>query len=687
MGGGFFRYTEDQTEKLEVRKRRHFSIRLNLFFFVTFVLFSVLIVKLAILQFVEGKYFKEIENLVSNSQSPIAPIRGTIYDRTGYAIAQSRSMQSLYYRVEGRAANKEEIIELAKMLEGVFADYGSPYAKPLSAAEILKRMDVGFDLEQNKTKEPSYYSVPRRIKEDLSQKEIAYLLERRDQMKGIEIFEDSVRLYDNQMIAAQLVGYMKRFSAARNPQSGLEYYRSKTDEYLDVEDVGFDGIELMYQEELRGKKGSKSYPVNASQKIVGPATVVPPQKGHNLYLTIDKDIQLATEKAITDHLAFIRNRSLAGQFAYAPNARSGYAVAMEVKTGKVVAMASLPDYDTNLWTGGMSTEQYNNIMQFVNNGTITTSYPDFPAKELGKHPSSIVYMGSVVKPLTILVGMNEGVISPNSTYYDSGSFSFGAGGNATIRNSDGYANGTLNPTSAIQKSSNTFMSAMVALPLYNKYGGEKSKVLDVWAEYMAKFGLGIKTGSNLPNEYAGSNEFFKNAKGSSTQSAMVYASWGQNEKYTTLQLAQYAATLANRGKRMQPQFVDKIVSSEGELVKGFEPVVLDEVSFPKVYWDTVINGMKSGAAGIEDLPYPVARKTGTSTQEVPGGTVDNAVLISFAPANNPVLAVAVVVPEGQFGRYGASPIAAKIYEAYDQYIGGLSGKAPTGAVAGANGQP
>ncbi|OXM87608.1 cell division protein FtsI [Paenibacillus rigui] len=636
------------------------------------MLFSVLIVRLAILQFVEGKYLKEVENQVSNSDSPIAPIRGTIYDRTGYAIAQSRSMQSLYYRVEGRATNRDEIIELAKTLEGIFAKYGKqPQMKPLTAAEILKLMDVGFDMDKVKTKEPSYFYVPRRIKADLSRDEIAYLSEHRDQLKGIEIFEDSIRLYDSQTISAQLVGYMKRFSAARNPVSGLEYYRSKTDEYLDVEDVGFDGLELMYQEELRGKKGLKRYPVNAVQKIVGPATIVPPEKGHNLYLTIDKNIQLATEQAIMDQLTLIRNRSLAGEYGYAPNARSGYAVAMEVKTGKIVAMASMPDYDTNTWTGGMSTEEYNQIKPFINNGTITTSYPDYPEKEIPKHPSSLLYMGSTIKPLTILVGLSEGVITPNSTYNDTGSFSFGLNNNAKISNSDGHAYGLLNPMTAIQNSSNTFMSAMVGIPLYNKYGG-KSKVMDVWAEHLAGFGLGIKTGSNLPNEYEGSNEFFKNAKTSSPQSAMVYASWGQNEKYTTLQLAQYAATLASRGKRMQPQFVEKITTSNGQLVKGYEPVLLNEVNYPKNYWDTVIRGMKSGAEGIEELPFQVARKTGTSTQDVPGGRVDNGVFISFAPVDDPVLAVAVVIPEGRFGRYSASPVAAKIYQAYDQYVGGLS---------------
>jgi penicillin-binding protein 2 len=681
MANQFSRYTEEPPDQKKGRIQKHFSIRLNIFFFATFLIFTVLIVRLAILQFVESKYLKEETSEITKSKSPIAPIRGTIYDRTGYPIAQSRSMQSVYYRVEGRATDKDDIIRLAKELEDIFARFGKPEQKRLSASDILKLMDVGFDLDKNKTKEPSYYYVPRRIKTDLTNTEIAYLLEHRDQLRGIEVFEDSIRVYDKQSISAQLVGYMKRYNAARNPVSGLDFYKNKGDEYLEVEDVGFDGLELMYQDELRGQKGVKSYPVNALQKIIGPATLTPPEKGHNLHLTIDKNVQLVAQQAIMDHLNFLRNRRLAGDIAYAPNARSGYAVAMEVKTGKIVAMASMPDYDTNTWTGGMSTEEYNQIMPFINNGTITTSYPDYPEKERSKHPSSLVYMGSTVKPLSVMIGLMENVITPSSTYSDGGSFTFGKD-KRTISNSDGHAYGLLNPTTAIQVSSNTFMSAMIGMPLYNKYGGEKSEVLDVWAKYFAEFGLGVKTGSKLPNEYEGSNEFYKNAKSSSYQSAMVYASWGQNEKYTTLQLTQFAATLASRGKRMMPQFVEKVTKSSGDLVRGYEPVVLNEVNYPKNYWDTVINGMRSGAEGIEELPFPVARKTGTSTQDVPGGRVDNAVFISFAPINDPVLAIAVVVPEGRFGKYGAAPIAAKMYQAYDQYIGGLS--APAGAAGAGN---
>jgi penicillin-binding protein 2 len=109
MGKNFSRYAEEPPEQKKGRMQKHFTIRLNIFFFVTFLIFTVLIVRLAILQFVESKYLKEETSSITKSNSPIAPIRGTIFDRTGYPIAQSRSMQSVYYRVEGRATDKDDI--------------------------------------------------------------------------------------------------------------------------------------------------------------------------------------------------------------------------------------------------------------------------------------------------------------------------------------------------------------------------------------------------------------------------------------------------------------------------------------------------------------------------------------------------------------------------------------------------
>ncbi|WP_281889394.1 penicillin-binding protein 2 [Paenibacillus sp. YYML68] len=674
--------------KREASKRRNFTVRINLFFFFTFFLFSVLIVRLAMLQFVEGKELQAEKDKINKANTPIPPIRGNIFDRQSAPIAYTTSTQSLYFRIEQNQP-MEEVIALANRLSVIFAEHGRKDDTPLQPAEILKLMDVGYNLDTSKSEHgPSYYSVPRRIKADLTKEEMAYLVEHRDELRWLEITEESIRTYDPQKpVAVQLVGYMRPFSQARDPKSGIAKYREKDkeEEYLDKEYVGYDGIELMYQDELRGKNGSKSYPVNAAHKIIGQVEITPPVKGHNLYLTIDKNVQSITETAITDHLAYLKSPAVRNDryLGKGQNAVAGYAVAIEVETGKVVAMASMPDYNPSVWATGFKTSaEFQKIQPFINNGTITTAYPNYPSDEMKYHPTSIVYMGSVIKPLSVLIGLQEGLFGVNTLYNDTGSFTYGKDNNAKLSNSDGRAWGPINASKAIQYSSNTFMSAMIGHELHRRKG---EKAVDIWDSYMAKFGLGVSTQSGLPKEYEGLSEYKTNTK-ESIQQRMVFASWGQNEKYTTLQLAQYTATLASRGERLKPLLVDKIETYDGEPVQSFnEKVVLDKTEFPKEYWDSVYKGMEHvGIQGFDNFPYTLARKTGTSTQRVAGGKeIDNAVFIAFAPMDKPKLAVAVVVPEGGFGAYGAAPIARKIFDAYDYYYGldGVPKKQPAAPAA------
>ncbi|MDD9271290.1 peptidoglycan D,D-transpeptidase FtsI family protein [Paenibacillus sp. GCM10023248] len=665
----------DDPRKQEVAKKKHLSVRINIFFFVVFILFSMLIVRLAMLQFVQAKEHKAAENRNGTQTVQIAPIRGNIYDATKSPIAYTIPMQSLFFRIDPAAQKLDDLIAMAERLKtDVFDKYAKPGSKSPTPEEIVLAMDIGYDIHKNEVRKPSYYWVPRRIKADLSNEEIAYLLEHRDEFQWFDVTEESIRTYEMDddgltTIATHLVGYTNSFTSP----TAKEMYKDSPmiKEYLNTETVGFDGIERMYQDELRGMNGSKVYPVDATNKIIGRAEVTPPVKGNNLYLTIHKDVQKATERMLEDHLRYLRSPSHAGDpyLRTGMQAASAFAVAMEVDTGRVVTMANYPDYDANAWTGGMPSSIYKEIETFIPNGSIRTAKAKYPdAKENAKHPSSIVFMGSTIKPLSVLIGLKEKFFNRyEKSYYDSGSFTFGRGGGSTITNSGKTAYGYLDAAGAIEHSSNTFMSERVGIPFWNKYGRENPAVTAKWAEYLAKFGMGIKTGSGLPGEFAGANDFIRNAENDSYQSAMVYASWGQNEKTTTLQLAQYTATLASRGKRMKPIFVDEIRNYQGDLVRKVEPEVLDDWGgeFADEDWSTIIHGMKSGAEGIEELPFNVARKTGTSTQAVAGGSVENAVFIAFAPVENPKLAVAVVVPEGGFGRYGASPIAATIFQAYD----------------------
>ncbi|AJY77964.1 cell division protein FtsI [Paenibacillus beijingensis] len=647
--------------------RRQFLFRLNLFFVGTFVLFSVLIIRLAVLQFVEGPTLAGVQERISSRNVKTPPIRGNIYDSTGKPIAYSTSTQSLYFTIEP-GFNNSEAQALAERLKDVFIKYGNP-KEALTIDEIIDNMDLEF--RQNTI------SVPRRIKSGLTNKEIAYFSENRDLFQGIDIVEESIRQYDTSSVAAQLIGYLKKYKGAQD----LDYYKKKAEEddlklqYLDDEEVGFDGLEYMYQDILRGKNGLKTYPINASGRVVGPAQITKPEQGSDLYLTINENVQLKTEQAIMDQIRHLRSSGNPAE-KDGRNASTGYAVAMEVKTGKVIAMASMPDYDPNVWSGGsISPQEWAENFYFIPNGAINGVQPPYKEdRERRKHPSSLVYLGSTQKPLSILVGLNEKLFSTTSTYNDTGAFYFGREGTSRVRigNAGGHAYGLLDPAKAIARSSNPFMSAMVGNKLYMKYRGDEG--VNVWDRYMNQFGLGVLTGSGLIGESAGVVDYFHEAEDASAQSALVRASFGQMGRYTTLQLAQYAATLASRGKRMKPQFVNEIRHSNGDLIQSYKPEILNTVDFPQSYWQEIETGMQQvGVQGFDGFPYRFLRKTGTSEQSVAGKKVNNAVFIAAAPAENPVLAVAVVVPEGGFGGWGAAPIARKIFDAYDDEIG-LTGK-------------
>ena len=284
-----------------------------------FYCFPCLIVRLAILQFVQAKDLKAAENTNTNQTNKIAPIRGNIYDSTKSPLAYTIPVQSLFFRIEP-GQDKDANIALAKKIKtDVFDKFAKPNTVSPTAEEIVLAMDLGYDINKKPVKDPSYYSVPRRIKADLSNGEIAYLLEHRDEFKGLEVTEESIRTYemddDNKTtIATQLVGYTNAFST----QTAKEIYKDNpnSEEYLSNENVGFDGIERMYQDELRGKNGSKKYPVNAAMKIIGRAEVTAPIKGNNLYLSINKDIQKTTEKMLQDHIQYLRDPSHANDLIY-----------------------------------------------------------------------------------------------------------------------------------------------------------------------------------------------------------------------------------------------------------------------------------------------------------------------------------------------------------------------------------
>ncbi|MEK4476862.1 penicillin-binding transpeptidase domain-containing protein [Paenibacillus sp. FSL R7-0048] len=649
------------------------GLRLNLFFFGTFFIFCIIIVRLAGLQFTEGALLTEEEIKRDTKFVPLAAMRGIIFAAGGEQIAYSTPVESLYLtlnkeytakttdKVTGetslteKAKNKSN--DLAARLVAEFEKYGSADAPKLTQQDVLDLLDLDFK------KYLGY--VPRRIKAGLTSEEIAYFMEHKDEYPGITIVEESVRHYDKDTVAVQTVGFGKPFKSTEdiamyknirsamkdNSSPGLMY---KTEEY-----VGFDGLEMQYQRELRGENGYQVIsvtPQNMAEKV---EQTVPPVKGNNIWLTINKNVQMKTEQAILDQIKWLHTNAVQGETH--PDALTGYAVAMEVETGNIVAMASMPDYDSNVWTkDSLPTSVWNKIMNNHLNGTITSN----SSGRSGHDFSSLVFLGSTIKPLSVLIGLNEGFFNTSSTYPDVGITYFGKDDKSSVRNSSGHVYGKLYPADAIKQSSNVFMVDMVGKQLYKKYLGDKG--VEVWDEYMKKFGLGVSTQSGLPGESPGQINYTDFKAAGSSQAALVYASFGQQGSYTTLQLAQYATTLANEGVRIKPQLVSKITDAQGKVVKEFKKEVLNSVTFDKSFWREIKQGMSSKVSAFDDFPYDFARKTGTSEKtDRKNINRDNGVFIAFAPRENPKLAVAVVIPEGGFGSNSAAPVARKIFDAYD----------------------
>ncbi|WCK55961.1 penicillin-binding transpeptidase domain-containing protein [Aneurinibacillus sp. Ricciae_BoGa-3] len=664
-------------EDKEAERSSKVARRLNILLFIVFFVFALIIFRLSYVQIVKGEEYYNNASKKSDKKIPIAALRGNIYDRNGELIVHSRGSSTAVF-AEQDNMKKEQYLFLATQLEKILN---------IDKATLLKEMDTGWQLKNNQliwVGRQTAKFLEKDLKHDLSDQEIAYLAEHRTQLQGIDVVIKPIREYSKKEIAPQAVGYVRPYNVAVGQQ--MNYYIDKKDTYLPDQVVGYGGIEYAYEQYLRGENGHRTYQVAADGSVLKQLDEIPPQQGDNVYLTIDDRIQLEARNFIHDFLPRLR----ASNWKQAAYARTAYAVAMEVKTGKVVSMISYPEYDPNIWVNPtLNAKDYAAISPYVNNGTISSAPWDASplsgkAAELetGKHPSSIVPAGSSVKPATVMMGLGEQVITPYTGWSDPGAYKYGSG-NDVVHNDENHNYGFLTPQLALEKSSNTFM-AMVGDEIYKKH---RKNSVNVLQSYFHAFGLGVKTGVDLPGEITGNEDFINMNDTYGPLAAMVQSAFGQQERYTAIQLAQYVTTIANNGKRLKPQLVDRIVDTHGKVVKSYQPTALSTLKEPDIYWQTIHEGMglvtgPDGTASgtFAGFPYKVAAKTGTSDQDIyvqnpdtknwyQYAQVANGVFISYAPIDNPKLAVVVIVPEGGYGAGSAGVIARNIYETYDKYVG------------------
>jgi penicillin-binding protein 2 len=423
--------------------------------------------------------------------------------------------------------------------------------------------------------------------------------------------------------AAHLLGYVGEVS---REDLGRDSYYSMGDY------IGQSGIERTYETWLRGKKGINKYLVDVHNRIKtsfldGEENILP-EIGSNLKSTLDIDLQMYAEQLLQN--------------------KRGSVVAIEPSTGEVLALASVPAYHPGLLVGRIRSKNYSALLA-------DTLKPLFNRALQAEYPP-----GSTFKVLNVLVGLQEGAILTNTYFSCSGRASY------PIRCTHDHVS-PLNVVQAIRESCNPFMWNTFRSILY-KYQ-TSAEGYNVWREHVMDFGIGKRLGIDLNGESAGSlpgESYYDRIYGKGRWNAMTVRSLaiGQGELgITPLQLANYAATVANRGFYYTPHVVKSI--EKGAIDNSYK--IRNYVGISKEHFDPAVQGMEEaigpyGSAALSYIPgIAVCGKTGTA--ENPHGS-DHSVFMAFAPKDDPLIAVSVYVENGVWGARYAAPIASLIIEKY-----------------------
>lgn len=501
-----------------------------------------------------------------------------------------------------------------------------PLTAPISddvSARLSDLLKVPTDEIKTKIAGHSGFN-PIRIKTDVTPDIVSIIEEQKSQYPGVVIEVTPIRDYILKQEGAHTFGYVSEIN-------DTELEKMKDEGYKSGDIIGKFGIEKIYDKELRGENGGQQVEVDVSGKPVQILGRKEPVPGDDLELTIDIKLQQAAEKAVDEQLTQI-------------GAHAAAAVVMNPQTGEILAMVSRPAFDPNLFAHGISSKEWNqlnnNPYHPMDNKTITGEYPP----------------GSTFKIVTGTAALTEGVVTPDEQIFDSGHHWIIPKGNA-----DGEALGWLNFRSALAHSDNVYFYEMG-----NRLG------IDRLEKYARMFGLGAKTGIDLPYEASGlvANRRYKEKNfddGEWYLSETFDAAIGQGFNLVTpLQAAMVMGEIAADGKRYKPHVVNRIIAPDGSVVKDFQPELLSQLDVPEEDIKLVQDGLHdvtkygTAASSFRGFTVDIAGKTGTA--ENSQGR-DHGWFVAYGPFDNPNVVVAVIVENGGYGSQSAVPIGRKILEA------------------------
>lgn len=498
---------------------------------------------------------------------------------------------------------------------------------------VIARLSVLLKLDEKeiyaKIKQHSGFD-PIHIKNDVGPEVITVLEEQKSDFPGVVIEVQPIRNYVNKDLAAHIFGYVSEINDTELEARKVEGYKSG-----DI--VGKFGLEKVYDKELRGIDGGGQVEVDVTGKPVQILGKKEPIPGSNLTLTIDDRIQKAAEKALDEQLYYLQVNT---QFK---KAKAAAIVVMNPQTGEILAMVSRPAFDPNLFARGISSKDWKNINENpyypLDNKAITGEYPP----------------GSTFKIVTGAAALEEGRVTPEEKILDTGKHWI-----IPKVNASGEALGWINFKEALSHSDNVYFYEMG-----NRLG------IDALEKYARLFGLGEKTGINLPYESDGlvaNRKYKEKVFEEDWYLAETFdAAIGQGFNLATpLQMASVLSQVANGGKRFRPYLVSKITDASGKVIQVFEPEKLADLSISKQTMDLIRESLrdvaKEGTASsiFRNFPVPIAGKTGTA--ENSHGN-DHSWFVAYGPYDAPNIVVAVLVEQGGFGSTSAVPIGKKILEA------------------------
>ncbi|WP_220775564.1 penicillin-binding protein 2 [Bacillus sp. BML-BC060] len=540
-------------------------------------------------------------NFISITIATSSAERGKILDQNGVILATDKKVKSIYCTFNDEKISKQDTANTLAF----FNQFSNEFQHDISAEDIKLQL-------QQSCKKQTMNDLP--LYSDINESELTFI--NKNKPNNVIIKDEWIRYYPKHEVGSQLIGYVEN---DLNSKYGP---------------VGKSGIELQYENDLKGKPGKTLIFKMNNKKFLWNIQKV--QKGKDVQLALDSKLQQKTEEALRSQIQKIRD------------AKAGYVVVTDVKTGAILTMANSAVFDPNILHTSHEKENIKSLS------------PNKAIQKL-KYGESYVNMASTIKPLTILIGLNEKLFQPEDTYLDKGTFQYDNQNNIT--NAPGTPIGKITPRQAIINSSNTFMTAKVALPLFNQNNGNIEKVAHIWTEYLKQFGLRSKTGIDLPFEEDGQYEFHPTNKFENGISALLNASWGGNEVHTPLQLAQYAATLASKGDKYKPQIVNAIISQDGKETKKFKPILESSNRYPMNFWNVVQGGMSQNIEEIKKLPFDVAGKTGiTGFPNEQARMINHSLFIAYAPTKDPQIAVSVVIPGSNSEKNIAALVTSEILE-------------------------